>query len=384
MVDGTNAAALWDTSTYTLLSGGGAPADPSLVEFYREHLFLAGYSANRAALTFSQPGSAAGFDASLGAGEINVGDRITGLKALDDQLVIFCARSIHRLLGTNFANFQLQPVTRDLGCLYPDSIIEIGGDLLFMGPDGLNTLSTITQLGNVQFETITLKIQQEFTDLIKDHTAVTSVAVREKNQYRIFANSTATPIANSEGFLGGIRRNQQTGQAGWEWATIEGIKPYCAHSDYIGSDEYVIHGGEDGIVYRQEIGDSFAGSNVNAIYHTPFLFMEQPDIRKIIHRSTTYLRLEGNAAVTIQLQFDYGDTTRVVQPKTATLTPSGGSTYGTAVYGTDTYSLILLPAIRKNMIGSGFNVSILYSTSDTRAPYSIQAIGLEYAWGGRR
>ena len=67
-----------------------------------------------------------------GAGTINVGDIITGIVVFREQLIIFSERRIQRLVGSSEADFQLQPITMDIGCVAPDTIQEIGGDILFL------------------------------------------------------------------------------------------------------------------------------------------------------------------------------------------------------------------------------------------------------------
>ena len=87
-------------------------------------------------ILFSAPYDEADFSAASGGGSIKLDDAstITGLKVFRDQLIIFTERSIYRLVGQSIANFQLTPITRDLGCTEPDTIQEVGGDVMFFGP----------------------------------------------------------------------------------------------------------------------------------------------------------------------------------------------------------------------------------------------------------
>ena len=47
------------------------------------------------------------FTSGSGAGEIKVGDIVTGLKVFRDELFIFCQRKIYKLTGTTSTTFAL-------------------------------------------------------------------------------------------------------------------------------------------------------------------------------------------------------------------------------------------------------------------------------------
>ena len=95
-------------------------------------MFLAGDPGQPTMLFFSAPLDEGDFSAANGAGVINVGFPIVAIKSFRNELFIFGATNIKKLGGTALANFVLQTVTDDLGCLATDSVIEIGGDLLFL------------------------------------------------------------------------------------------------------------------------------------------------------------------------------------------------------------------------------------------------------------
>jgi hypothetical protein len=61
------------------------------------------------------------------------------LKHFRDSLIIFCEDQIFRLIGSSAADFKIELVTRNIGCTDGFSLQEIGGDILFLAPDGLRT-----------------------------------------------------------------------------------------------------------------------------------------------------------------------------------------------------------------------------------------------------
>jgi hypothetical protein len=85
MVDGINPAAVWDGTNYTQITHANAPTDPSLVESFASHLWLAGDPAEPYNLYFSAPLDETDFAPANGAGVINVGFPITQIKAFRDS-----------------------------------------------------------------------------------------------------------------------------------------------------------------------------------------------------------------------------------------------------------------------------------------------------------
>ena len=73
---------------------------------------------------------------------------ITALEVFRDQLIIFTEVSMQRLVGNTIADFTLQPVTNDIGCIESDTIQEVGGDIMFLAPDGLRLLSATDRIGD--------------------------------------------------------------------------------------------------------------------------------------------------------------------------------------------------------------------------------------------
>ena len=104
-------------------------------------MFLAGDPNEDTNLYFSAPYNETDYAPANGAGVFNVGFPIVAIKSFRDVLYIFGTNNIRKLVGNNISNFSLEEVTDDLGCMATDSVIEIGGDLLFLSQDGLRPIS---------------------------------------------------------------------------------------------------------------------------------------------------------------------------------------------------------------------------------------------------
>lgn len=380
LTDGINPAATYDGTTYTQITHSAAPTDPKFAVDYANHMFLAGDPAHPTKLFFSAPLAETDFATSNGAGVISVGFDIVAIKPFRDVLYIFGTNAIKSLKGTSTSDFVLSGVTHDLGCLASDSIIEIGGDLLFLSQDGMRPISGTNRIGDVELETISKNIQSLFTDIVFniDLNGLSSVVIRKKSQFRIFFSA-----AESQGIIGGIRA-QQEGFA-FEFGQILGIEATCASSGYLGQYEFVIHGTSDGKVHRQEIGNSFNGVDIFSLYQTPYLYMDNPEQRKIMHKVSTYLRSEGDNELILSVVYDYEDI-NVMNPANYTMTTKGAAAYfNEATYdSTAIFSGNPSPIQTTNISGSGKSVSFKYVTNGTDASHSIQGLVLTYGTGDLR
>ena len=381
LTDGINPAATYDGTTYTQITHANAPTDPKFSEEFASHIFLAGDPSEPFNLFFSAPINATDFDPANGAGVINVGFKITAIKKFRDSLFIFGANNIKKLIGTNAADFLLQNVTANLGCVAPDSVVEFGGDLLFLGPDGIRPISGTDRIGDVELAPVSKEIQDIFDNyyLSETITDISIVVIRKKSQFRFFFKNDS-----SLSLIGAIRKSQNK-QSIFEYSQLIGIEANCVASGYVGQFEHVIHGDGSGKVHRQERGTSFEGSNIFSLYQTPYFYMEDPEVRKIVYKIDTYLKSEGNTEVFVGLYYDYDDVYSL-NPTTYSFSTEGAAAiYGTAIYGSgDIYDGNPSPKALTNVSGSGKSVSISYVTDNQNASHTIQAISMTYGLGDRR
>ena len=380
ITDGVNRAATYDGTTYAQITDTNAPTKPTVADIFNNHLFLTGDSVEPTNVWFSAPYDETSFDPADGAGVINVGFPVVAIKAFRDALFIFGVNNIRKIVGNNIANFVLQEVTDDLGCLATDSVIEIGGDVYFLSQDGYRPVSGTNKIGDVNLESISRSIQSIFTDVVlqEDLEGLSAVLVREKSQFRVFFAA-----AETTGLIGGIRQTQQG--TSFEFGQIIGLEATCADSGYIGQYEFVIHGDSTGKVHRQERGSSFNGDPIFSLYQSPFIYMQDPEQRKIIHSVATYLRSEGDNSISLSVLYDYEDF-NTLSPTNYTLTTEGAAAYyNEAIYNsTAIFDGNPAPVVRTNISGSGNSVSFKYVTNDTNASHSIQGLVITFGVGDRR
>lgn len=386
ITDGVNPAAKWDGTTYTVINGVGAPTNPKYSEFFNNTIVLAGYGIGNK-FTVGAPNSDTDFNGASGAVEFNLGDTVMGIKRFRDVLYIFGTNSIAALSGTSSADYVLAYITRSLGCLGQDTIQEVGGDLIYLAPDGFRSLAATYRIGDLQLGLLSRPIQPLLlsTDFTSGNMndSYSAVHIAQKNQYRCFVYQSAVPKTLAFGVVG--KRLDDPVNVTYEWGTLQGIQPYCAHSSYANNQEVSVIGDPvNGYVYRLESGNDFDGTPIYYIYRTPDLTFNDATLRKVMQKITLYTQIQGDFNALFNVQLDVQSPTSL-QPPTLPLSAVGTlPLYGTAIYGTDRYGIIGYPVFKFPIVGAGFLVAFQFSGTDSNAPHRIDSFQIEFGEKGRR
>ena len=375
--DGANNASKYDGTTVTDLNATGAPANPKYVVGYKNTLFFAGHSANPEEVIFTAPYSDDDFSVANGAGSIAVNSPVTALFPFRDILYIFCEERIFRLEGNSSADFVLQPVTREIGCTNGFTVQEFAGDLVFLGPDGLRTVAGTDRIGDVELGTISRQIQERFTGL-SDVDEFDSVVIPDKTQYRLFFSKSSITRGNTKGVMC-VRKGDS-----YEFADLKGIAPSCTDFAVAQGTSYILHGGFDGYVYRQEQGDDFDGNTVTGKYRSPDLTMGDAGIRKSFQRVILNYAPEAAVNADLFVRYDY-ESPNVPRPAAYPFdTTTAVAIYGSSVFGVATYGGQSNPLVRQPIEGSGFAIALRVNDRGTSAPYSLKGFQLEFEAAARR
>ena len=365
----------------------GSTADvvgTSLVADFRNHIVLAGASDNPNNLIISQPNR----DLKFNDGDvINVGFAITAIAKFRDSLFVFGKDRIKRLSGNDSSDFVLSEVANNTGCIATDSVIEIGGDILFLAADGVRPIQGTARIGDVELQTVSKPIQQILRDLPNnfDLSLLNSVVIRNKSQFRYFFPTETVNSADAQGIIGGLRFADN--RVGWEFGELLGIRSFVATSGLINNVERVLHGDIDGNVFEQESGTSFNGEDVIAVYATPFFYFDNTEKRKNFHKLSVFTRPEGSSTFNLAVYYDWDDPNKF-NPGSYTLSTVGallryfttGGTFGS----TFTFGGSSSPVLEQNLQGSGRAVGFVIASISQDAPYSIQGWGITYQDAGYR
>jgi len=383
-VDGANAPVVFNSSISATDVSESAVSGSKFVAAYRNHMFYAGKSTTPQEVVFSEPFDEDDFDSADGAGSIKVDDTVVGLKVFRDNLFIFCENRIFKLTGSSLANFAVEPVTRNIGCVNGDTIQEFAGDLIFLGPDGLRTIAGTARIGDVELGTISKNVQSVFDKNISDGSLFESVVIPDKTQYRIFFTKEGRADTLTRGVICVMKGD------GYEFAETQGIRPSCTDTFVNAGDVTVIHGTHTGFIMRQEKGDTFNGATILGRYRSPDLSFGDVGVRKHMERVILNYKPEANISADLLIRYD-NEAANSARPAAYSLSASdvaaqyGSSTYSNTsstaqfVYGGGTQ-----PLARQPVEGSGFTVALKVDDNGESPPYSLKGFQLEYQLGARR
>ena len=352
------------------------------ITIHDHHLIASGVENNLSTVYYSVYNDPDNFTGA-GAGSVTISDQVQGIKGFRTDLIVFAENSIHKLININdSANIRIDPITESIGCLSGYSIQEIGGDLIFLAPDGLRTVAGTARIGDVELGTVSKAIQPIMREVAENinNFQITSIVLREKSQYRLFYSNVNAVASGQKGIIGTLRPN------GFEWSETKGLEVTEIGSgfDTNGIEKYY-HGNNSGYVFIHDSGDDFDGSAILARYATPDYDYGDLGTLKTLHYLKVSIAAEGLVTPEVQVKFDYnsGD---VPQPASnyslGTVNPS--SIFGSAVFGTNIFGASASPMLRTPLQGSGTSNNFTVITNDSKAPYRINGLYVDYIPSGRR
>lgn len=351
---------------------------------YKDHLVVGGDSTNKETVYWSDAFAPTSFTGGT-SGSLKFTDKITGVKAWRDRLFIFGQNGVSELSGINGVP-SVTSISRNMGCVSGYTIQEIGGDLIWLSPDGFRNLAGTERIDDIELGTISRKINPLIEDILVDINVedISSFAIRERNQYRMFHCKSTYTSGQQMGLVGTYKAGSQG--LSWEWGELQGIPVACAWSgvnkenaitSLDSAKEIILHGGYDGHVYLHDDPNttSFAGSTINAYFETAPIDYGDIGIKKTIRWVNLNGTIEGpNSDVWLKLIYDYDDT-GTQQPNPYPLAFYGTfSYYGTGLYGTAYYSKNGFLNYRILVEGSGFINSFKVYSDNTQGGYTISGL----------
>jgi hypothetical protein len=349
-------------------------------EIHDKHLIVAGVEDNLSTVYYSTLLDPTTFNGT-GSGSITLSDQIVGIKSFRNELFIFCRNSIFKLQDINGTAVVI-PVAKNIGCLSGYSIQEIGGDLIFLAPDGLRTVAGTARIGDVELGTVSKAIQPIITQVAEniDKYIISSVVIREKSQYRLFYTNTSVINAQQEGIIGTLRPN------GFEWSETKGIEVTSIGAGFNndGVEKY-FHGDTDGYVLVHDSGNDFNGSNILARYATPDYDYGDLGTLKTLHYVRVSCSAEGTVTPALQIKYDF-NSQDIPQPTSdfSFGTVNSPAIFAEAVFNTNAFGGTAAPMIRIPVQGSGTSNNFTVVTEDTKAPYKINGLYIDFIPSGRR
>ena len=362
-----------------------APANPKICEIFSERLVVAGQSSSTSTVVYSARLKPYDFEGSS-AGEIDVGDIIVGIKVFRNSLIIFCKNSIFELTSLDSTPI-IKSITKNIGCVNSNSIQEIGGDLIFLAPDGLRTVAGTARIDDVEIGSISRKILPLINNLLTNiqQYTLSSMVIRERSQYRLFYHKSGQGQSGQLGIIGTFKFDSN-GVPAFEWSEAKGMDlKFCSSELNPQNEEVKFGANETGYIYEIDKGNNFDGANINAKFQTPDMDYGDNGLRKSLYTVKANIKPEGTQPdLKMRIRYDF-ESTDVPQPGSVDVgTLAATSLYGTAVFGTATYGAVTLPSKRMLVTGSGFSNNFRFFSNDTNAAYAVNGLFVSFIAGGRR
>lgn len=294
--DGVNPGFEFDGTVYVPIYTGMAADTPAHVACHKNYLFFAFAGGS---LQFSGVGDPYSWDVILGAGELGLGDDITGLLSGYQQALIVAGRNrISVLQGSVFSGAQadgvMQPISEEAGCI--EWSLQHLSIPVFLDDRGVRDLTSTQTYGDFRTGTRSVLVKPWLDAKRRNGASVTdSLRVRDRDQYWLFYDD-GSALAMDSG----------SGKPAFMPLAL-GFTVRCAVSteDADGA-ERLYAAGSDGYVYRLSSGNSFDGGSVTALVRLAFSHQGSPSAVKKYHSATLEVTADPTATIYFTADFSYG------------------------------------------------------------------------------
>lgn len=291
--DGVNPGFEFDGTVYTKIRTGMTDDKPENVICHKQHLFFSfGASVQHSATTLPYSWSPV-----LGAGEIGVGDDVTGFSIemgseANAALGIMSRNAVHVLYGNDDGDWNLVRYRDEIGA-FENSIQNIGITIT-LDDRGITSFRSSQDFGNFLSATLSQLVQpwiQERKDTVTD-----TCIVRTKNQLRyFFEDKTALYVTFSNRKVLGMMTQ------------LLPHKITCMHSvEGTTAEEEIFFGSDDGHCYQMEVGTSFDGEPIESFALMQYVNQGQARVNKRYKSASIEVGGSGYTELGVGYEIGYG------------------------------------------------------------------------------
>jgi len=369
-VDGVNTAFEYDGTTYTPIHTGMAADTPSHIKGHKFYLFLSFLGS----VQFSALGNPYAWTVVLGAGEIAVGDTVSGFAqnggniASGSTLQILTSAKLFTLYGTSSADFRLVTSIPDMG-FSPFTAQLVSNDVYGFTARGVQAVITTLTFGDFDYASITHEIQPLI--MAKRGTECASTVIKSTNQYRVFfSDGTALAVGLTGEKVDAIMPLNY------------GIPVRCIVTQTLSSGKEVTYfGSDDGFIYQDNIGTSQNGNAIEAWCRMPFNHSESPQILKTYRRAILEGKVTSYSQINVSYDLGYGSPDILPSAPSGDLVLNGaGGYWDQFIWDNFVWDAQIIAAPVIKLTGTATNISILfYSNRAQDNPHTLQGITIIYS-----
>ncbi len=339
--------------------------NPKFIQAYRNRLFL-GFE--NGSVQFSVVGTPHSYEVSLGAGEIGLGGRLTGMIEQPGGMILSSTRQTFILEGSSSSDFNLTVASDSTGATA--YTLQSLSRIYALDDRGIIQLDRANVFGNFESASVSRNIQKLVDRQRNKITA--STVVRSANQYRMFFSDgtgfATYPIDTQNGAVFN--------------ATVldygRPVRVICNNEDDTGT-ERILFGSDDGYVYEDQRGTSFDGDPIEAWVRLAFNNMKSPRVRKRWRKAVFELDGEGYVSMNVTPDLSYSSPANaagVTQPMTIA---GGGGYWDTDEWDSFVWDAQTVSAAEVRLYGTGTNLGLLIHTeSDQFNPFTLQGVIIHY------
>ena len=361
----------YDGTTFIKINTGMSTDTPEHIIAHKNHLFLSFPGGSIQHSSIRQPLQ---WSPITGAAEIALGEEVSGFSTeLKEVMSIFTRNDTYMLYGSSAADWNLTRFHQGSGAI-PYTMQKMD-QTFFLDDRGITSIFTVQYYGDFQTSVASSQIDPYIQK--KKSSAILSLRVRGKNQYRLFFNDK-TGLAMTY-------MNRQN----------VGIMPFtmsnqliccCSGEDSNGFE--VLYGGfDDGYVRRIDSGTSFDGVAVDSFIRSSYHSYGSPQVKKRFREIGLEINADTSTTLTVYPTFDYGGT---FSPRSS----AAATSYSVSVTAdewneddifNDATGVTVVASERIKISGIGTNMGMIIKNSSTYdKPITLQGAVVDYSTRGIR
>ena len=394
-VNGAEAPQKYNGTTVSDL-GGSPPADPSIICAHRNHLFMAGASADPSKITACAVNTPEDWttpnDSWTGYCGYQDGDPpIAFLSFMDTFLYVFKRQAIWRILGStgnsSSANvFTPERVAFLTGTVARFSVVSIGSDAFFYDVEGIKSLADTERAAGIEYPNLTFNIQNDIIGLkTQNYSMFYGVNHKTKSQYWL---AVAEPGQTNNNIVIVLDYSLRTpGPAGtllpaatiFKFTEPKNIISLALIEATTGQD-ILYAGSHDGYIYQLDTGTNDNESAFTKRLKTKAYDLNLPNIYKNFPYLFSRIKQGANGSFTLNIKWDLDSEVETGGSYDMTIA-SAGTKWGAKKWGQFKWGAkrvtakdICLPQYGRTI---GQNIAFTFTNTGKDEPIEIQEFVLQ-------
>ena len=373
-VTGEGPAYEWDGNYIVPIHTGLSDSldKPTHIAVHNGHLLL-GYRGG--SVLWSGTGLPLSFTAITGAGEVGLGEDITGMISETKTATIITGRNkISYFTGNDENDFSLDKISEDSGAI-ADTLQSVGKTYL-VDDNGLRSIESAASFGDWDIGTAS-RMAEPFFKSQKNAglTVIGSMRVRQKNQYRLFWSD-------------GTGLSFYFGEETPRILSFDlGITPKVVFSgEKADGDEILLVGDDTGLVYELDAGQQHDGAAMDFFLRLAFAHQNSPNYDKRYRWGILDIIADGEQSnLKMIADYSYGEADMISNPEVAFATYGTGGFWDEAVWDEGSWDSPVQNSISLDLNALGKNVSmVLFGSATWESPHVFSSLSYFYSFRKKR